>query len=532
MKTPFLCLLMLMLYSGHISGQISLESSYDGSVERIYLEFSGEKYYYLDAENKQVKLYNPDHSPWKSILLTAPDEAVIWFVDNVSEDQINNDSKLEIMYSFYIEDGEDRTYEERIINDEGTILLSVPNGYYAEVSEIPGADNKLVMYIKGTPSSYSDIYTLPSLTPEHSYELEVSRWNLEVSGEKYVALDLKNKQFLTYNADHSPWKAIDIPDTTGLMVYQWDVSETKINSDNQLEILYSYYSTTPAAKRYVRVISETGTALFTIPDAIQFTLEELPGKPNKIIACFSDISHLNTRVYDLPGFTGEMYYEYYTRRGSLEISGEIYYYTDEENEAVKLHDGDHHLWRTIDLDVPPNAKVGMVQHISEHKIIKDDKIEIVFTFSVTENEITTYETRVINEDGTNLLALPDALYAKLSELPGADPKLVAYYRQADNSYTSEVYGLPTSATRTEGKTTGESAISVFPNPASAVLEVELSDSNIRFARIFSLNGQLLRSFECGSAKTVLDLSPLTAGLYMLEVQDSEGNLFKEKIIVK
>jgi hypothetical protein len=532
MKTPILCLLGFVMSSGFIFGQITLESSYDGSVERVSLEFSGEKYYYLDADNKQVKLYNSDHSPWKNILLSCPEEAVIWFIDHVSEGEINSDSKLEIIYSFYIENGDDRTYEERIINDDGTILLSIPNGYYAEVSEIPGADNKIVMYIKGTPSSYTEIYSIPALTLEHGYEIEVSRWNLEISGDKYFGIDRINKQFLAFNADHSSWKTIDIQDTTGLLVYQWNVSETKINNDNQLEILYSYYSTSPATKRYVRVINEAGTPLFTIPDAIQFTLDELPGKPNKIMASFSGGSHLNTRVYDLPSFTEEMYYEYYTSRGSLEISGEIYYYTDEENKEVKLYDGDHHLWRTIDLDVPPTAKVGMVHHISEHKIIKDDKIEIVFTFSVTENETTTYETRVINEDGSDLLILPDASYAKIRELAGADPKLVAYYRQTDNSYTTEVYGLPTSATKTEGLSIGECEISVFPNPTAAFLEVELSASVIKSVKIFSLNGQLLLSTEPGSVKTLVDLSPLAAGFYMMQVQDREGNIFKEKILVK
>ncbi len=439
---------------------------------------------------------------------------------------------MEIIYSFYIENGDDQTYEERIINEEGTILLSIPNGYFVELSEIPGAENKLIAYLKGTPSSYSVIYTIPALTPEHSYELEVGRWNLESSGEKYVALDLSNKQFVVYNADHSLWKTIGIPDTTGLRVYQWNVSENKINSDNQLEILYAYYTSIPPGRRYVGVINESGTPILTIPDAIQFTLEELPGKPNKILAYFSAGSHLSTSVYDLPGLAEEMYYEYYTRRAALEISGEIYYSTDVDHKEVILYDGDHHLMRTIELDVPSNAMLGMIMHISEHTIIKDDKIEFLFTSYITENEITTYESRVMNEEGTSLLVLPDVSLVKLIELPGADPKLVAYYRQSDNSYTTEVYGMPTSLTEAKGIHKVESGISVFPNPTSGVLEIELADHLITFARIFSLNGQLLQSFEPGTEKTVLDLSALNAGVYLLEVQDIDGTTFKEKVVVK
>jgi hypothetical protein len=532
MKTSILILPVFLLNFSFIFGQISLESSYDGSVERVNLEFSGEKYFYLDAENKKVKLYNSDHSPWKTVDLPSPEESVIWYIDHVSEGKINSDSKLEIIYSFYIENGDDQTYEERIINDEGTILLSVQNGYFVEFAEIAGGENKLVAYLKGNPSNYCEIYSIPALTLEHRYDLELGRWNLESSGEKYVALDLSNKQFVVYNADHSLWKTIGIPDTTGLRVYQWSVSETKINSDNQIEIVYSYYTTTPTAKRFVGVLNEAGTLIFTIPDAMQFTLEELPGKPNKIIASFRDGNHLNSRVYDLPGFTEEMYYEYYTRRAALELSGEIYYHTDDDHKEVKLYDGDHHLWRTIELDVPSNASLGSIQHISEHTIIKDDKIEFAFTSYITENEITTYESRVMNEDGTSLLVLPDVSLVKLIELPGADPKLIAYYRQSDNSYTTEVYGMPTSATEAKGIYKVESEISVFPNPTSGVLEIELADHLIQFARIFSMNGQLLQSFEPGTEKTVLDLSALNAGFYLLEVKDSEGNNFKEKIIVR
>ncbi|MFO7670104.1 MAG: T9SS type A sorting domain-containing protein [Bacteroidales bacterium] len=532
MKASILLLPGFLLNFSFIFGQISLESSYDGSVERVILEFSGEKYYYLDTENKQVKLYHSDHSPWKTVDLPSPEESAIWFVDHVSEGKINSDTKLEIIYSFYIENGDDKYYEERIINDEGTILLSIPNGYYVELSELPGAENKLIASIKGALSSYSVIYTVPALTPEHSYELELGRWNFENSGEKYVALDLSNKQFIAYNADHSLWKTIGIPDTTGLRVYQWNVSETKINSDNQLEILYAYYTSISPGRRYVGVINESGTPVLTIPDAFQFTLEELPGKSNKILAYFSAGSHLSTRVYDLPGLAEEMYYEYSTRRAALEISGEIYYHTDVELKEVKLYDGDHHLWRTIELDVPSNATVGSLQHISEHKIIKDDKIEFLFTFYITENEIKTYESRVMNEDGTNLLVLPDVSIVKLIELPGADPKLVAYYRQSDNSYTTEVYGMPASSTEAKGIYKFESEISVFPNPTSGLLEIELADHLIGFARIFTLNGQLLQIVEPGSGKTVLDLSALNAGVYLLEVQDIDGNTFKEKVVVK
>jgi len=533
MKSSILWLLVFVLKFSFISGQISLESTYDGMVERVNLQFSGEKYYYLDYESKQVKLFNSDHSPWKTIDLPCPEGAVIWFIDHLSEAKINSDSKLEIIYSFYIENGDDATYEERIVNDEGTILLSIPNGYFVEFSEMPGLENKLVTYIKGTPTPYSEIYTVPALTLEHSYELEVGRWNLENSGEKYVELDLSNKLFNIYNADHSPWKTIPVPDPTGLtQIYQWNISETKIINDNQLEIIYAYYSTIPSGKRYVRVINEAGTPLFTIPDAQQFNFEDIPGLPNKIIAYFLVDSHHISRVYDVPGFVGEMYYEYYTHRVDLEISGETYYYVDEATREIKLFDGDHNLWKTIIPSVPSNAGMGLIQHLSEHTIIKDDKIEIVFSFHVTENEITQYESRVINEDGTDLLVLPNATYAKLRDLPGADPKLVAYYLQEDNSYITEVYGLPTSPTLTEEVPSGESVISVFPNPATDILEIELTNSQIKFVRIFSLSGQLLQKFEPESAKTVLDLSVLKAGSYILEVQDEAGNTFKEKVIVR
>ena len=283
-------------------GQINLEHTYnDGNVSRVLLENSGEKYYVTDLTNKQVKIYNSDHSFWKTINLPTTTGATINAVYHLSETKISTDNLIEVIYTYYVNNGGNLEWESRVINENGTTLLNVIGASSLFLSELQGASNKLIAYIYGTTPS-SKIYSVPSLNLEHSYpDGNVSRTKLENSGEKYYVTDLTNKQVKIYNSDHSFWKTINLPTTTGATLNAvYHLSETKISTDNLIEVIYTYYVNNSGNLEWEsRVINENGTTLLTVVGASSLFFSELQGLPNKLIAYIYGTTP-SSKVYGLP----------------------------------------------------------------------------------------------------------------------------------------------------------------------------------------------------------------------------------------
>ena len=271
--------------------QLTLENNYsDGNVKRIKLENSGEKYFLLDKVNNTAKIYNANHSLWKTINLPKPTATNYTDIDFVSETKINQDALVEIGYSYSETVGNNITYSSRIINDNNVELLSVPKSRKLAINTIDGLADKLIAEL---PIDYSksktNIYNLPSLNLEKSYDSQMTRIKLENSGEKYyTSYNPLNNQVKIYNSNHSLWKTIDL--TTDNTFFSNNIttvssiSESKINSDSSIELIYTYdtgllgfccgYSS--------RVINEQGTILLDAVYVRNLQLNEITGLANKL----------------------------------------------------------------------------------------------------------------------------------------------------------------------------------------------------------------------------------------------------------
>ncbi len=218
-----------------------LEHNYsEGLVRRKQLENSGEKYYLLDKVAHAAKVYNPDHTLWKSIDLVGPPD---W--NNVSdylmltETELNGDSLLKIGFNYYYFTPVSTNYVGVIVNENGVEIITIPRCNYMYLSVIDGLATKLIAstwYIGWDGSSATTkIYSTPSLTLEHTYYGTANRTVLENSGEKYYQWQSYGDKFPIdgnvkfYNSDHTLWKDISLP----VNPVTWDiniyfVSETKI----------------------------------------------------------------------------------------------------------------------------------------------------------------------------------------------------------------------------------------------------------------------------------------------------------------
>lgn len=163
-------LLITVLLAGLVSnslGQITPEHTYTGvSAAYIKLPVEGYKYYIMDVANNQCRLYNPDHSLWKTINLSVPVNYYLCDIQFVSENLFNTDNTIELLYvsCIYNSTYQYYTYDTRIVTENGALLLSVLGAGY---SAIYPSDNgsKLLLWIYNygvSPYTVStSVYSIP-----------------------------------------------------------------------------------------------------------------------------------------------------------------------------------------------------------------------------------------------------------------------------------------------------------------------------------------------------------------------------------
>lgn len=153
---------LLLSVSIHSQSQITLEHTYSGvSAAYINLPVSGYKYYIMDVTNSQCRLYNNDHSLWKTINLSVPANYYLYDIQYVTENLFNTDNTIELLYVSYTYNTSLAyyTYDTRIANENGTLLLSVPGAGYSYVYPAQ-TGSKLFMWVYNYSVSPSTVNTL------------------------------------------------------------------------------------------------------------------------------------------------------------------------------------------------------------------------------------------------------------------------------------------------------------------------------------------------------------------------------------
>lgn len=161
----------LILISSCAFGQVTLEQSYvvpqsqgERDVKIINLDRSGYKYCVKDAALNQVRLYNINHSLWKTVNITIPSGFTRWDVAYVSESLFNTDNSVEMLVSFH---GNSQGLEKGIIlNENGNTLLTIDTAAIDAdapmVQTTGGSTYKLV--VKCGKSKWC-VYSLPGTIP-------------------------------------------------------------------------------------------------------------------------------------------------------------------------------------------------------------------------------------------------------------------------------------------------------------------------------------------------------------------------------
>lgn len=147
MKKTALSIILFLLF-GTAHSQISLEATYNHSATYTKLANSGYKYFLMDVSTSQCRIYNTNHSLWKTLALSVPVNNYLYDIKYVSENLFTTDNSLCLLYIYYNYNstGQYYTYMAKVVKENGTELLSIPGCQYVYVYNIAGVGTKMFTY--------------------------------------------------------------------------------------------------------------------------------------------------------------------------------------------------------------------------------------------------------------------------------------------------------------------------------------------------------------------------------------------------
>jgi Secretion system C-terminal sorting domain len=126
------------------------------------------------------------------------------------------------------------------------------------------------------------------------------------NGEKIMMNDTGVSQVSLYNTDYSLWKTINLPTYTGFKFSgAYAVSDNLFNSDDLVELIAIYYSTSVSSTYKAQVINESGTVLQDLGNAYSVEVHIINGN-YKLFAYQLNIAagsaeSFTFNIYSLPG---------------------------------------------------------------------------------------------------------------------------------------------------------------------------------------------------------------------------------------
>ncbi|MDD2256332.1 MAG: T9SS type A sorting domain-containing protein [Bacteroidales bacterium] len=169
MKTYISLFILLLFASKPLQAQFALEQTYSHSLTVTRINDNEYKYFLMDVAKSECRLYNLDHSLWKTIPISLPVDYYLYDIKFVTQTLFNSDSNIELWYSAYkwIATTTDGYYQHlsKIISETGTTLATITGGTYAYIQQAGTDVYKLNIYAydnsfyPGSVKTY--VYALP-----------------------------------------------------------------------------------------------------------------------------------------------------------------------------------------------------------------------------------------------------------------------------------------------------------------------------------------------------------------------------------
>ena len=166
MKIQFLTTILL-LATFALNAQVTLDKKYDYSASVVKLETLGYKYYLMDVPLGQCRIYNTDHSLFKTINCNVPNGFYLSDIKFISEKTFDTDAGIELLCTYYKYNSAKAyyEYESKIINEDGSAIVAIAGSLYNYINKTGETEYKLFSYCYDFSVSpekvWTNIYSLP-----------------------------------------------------------------------------------------------------------------------------------------------------------------------------------------------------------------------------------------------------------------------------------------------------------------------------------------------------------------------------------
>jgi len=147
---PVMILLALLL-TRRVDAQIQYQTAFSYSGIYTQLEKAGYKFYLMDVNAEQCRIYNTDYSIWKTMQLNIPNNRWLSDVQFLSQNLFDTDDGVELLYVYYqyvqTTTSYYYIYTTCVIDDNGSILLEVPGGSWTEIKNLEGDGSRMMVYV-------------------------------------------------------------------------------------------------------------------------------------------------------------------------------------------------------------------------------------------------------------------------------------------------------------------------------------------------------------------------------------------------
>jgi len=228
----------------------------------------------------------------------------------------------------------------------------------------------------------------------------------------------------------------------------------------------------------------------------------------------------------------------------LESKGQVYYSMDVVNKQCLIYTLDHSLIKSIPLPTPEGYYLADIQYVSEQLFNSDDLLELVYIYSkyvpTTGSYYYTFETKLINENGTVLETFPGAGFTSVIETIEYGRKFLVYeYNYSVIPYRTytHVYSLPQTGTKSTAQTLYAPGMgNPYPNPANdqVYIPIELPEGTSSAQLIlFNLNGEVVLSYPLTSSEKqiLLPARQMDPGTYLYSIQTEAWRSPSKKVVI-
>lgn len=242
--------------------------------------------------------------------------------------------------------------------------------------------------------------------------------------------------------------------------------------------------------------------------------------------------------------TLEHTYNYSTTVVKLETLGYKYYLMDVPRSECRIYYMDHSLYKTISCAVPSGSYLFDVKFVSENTFDNDAGIELLYSYYkyYSQSDYYDYDSRIINEDGSEVVFIDGGLYNYINKTGDDTYKLFSYCYDFSNfpeTIWTNIYSLPGAPPVNASIFTQENdwSLKAYPNPSSETVKVAYSlPENVYSATLHLVDnlGRPVDQFTVDQHSDHLDLnvSRFASGIYFYFIESEGKKSTAQKLVIE